>query len=164
MAAMDEKIFVLKDFSAPSIEQYRELICDPDVTKHMPLAQPEYTDEWIQEWISTKESIWPNKELGPWSVWYENSFVGWSGLEPEAEDLSVGIVLHKKYWGSGEAVLKLVFAKWENHLKGKRVTVEFPKSRDSSLWASKLGLRKIEEIEISNVIFVRYELSLQPWG
>ncbi|MBU6347580.1 MAG: GNAT family N-acetyltransferase [Actinomycetales bacterium] len=160
MISMNEIIFDLKPFSVPSIEEYRELICHPAVTRHMPLAQAEYSNEWIQEWIARKESTWPDKEYGPWSVWHNSTFVGWAGLEPEGEDLSVGIVLHKEYWGSGKVILKQVFTKMGRKIKGKRVTVEFPKSRHSAVWASRLGLVEIEEIEVSGIVFVRYELSL----
>ena len=153
-------MFELKAFSAPSIEDYRELICHPAVIRHMPLAQSEYSDEWIREWIARKESTWPGKEFGPWSVWHDSTFVGWVGLEPEGEDLSVGIVLHKKYWGSGKVVLKQVFTKMAGKIEGKRVTVEFPKSRHSENWAIRLGLCEIEEVELSGHVFVRYELRL----
>ena len=159
---MDAKTIELREFTAASIEQYRGLICDPNVIRHMPLAEFTYTDEWIHEWILRKASTWENRELGPWSLWHESNFVGWAGLEPEEEDLSLGMVLHKTYWGSGERILKLILAKWDNHLPGKRVIVEFPKSRKSSLWAKKLGLLEIDEIEILSHSFVRYELILNP--
>lgn len=155
---MTEQLFKLKKFSAATVEQYRELICDPVVTKHMPLAQSTYTDEWIRNWISSKESTWSDERLGPWSIWRGNEFAGWAGLEPESNDLSVGLVLHKRFWGNGQIVLNLVFAQWQKDINERRVTVEFPKSRQSELWASKLGLVPIDEIEIDGVAFVRYEL------
>lgn len=157
---MAEQLFELRQFSVATVDQYRELICHPAVTKHMPLAQKTYTNEWIRNWISSKESTWSDERLGPWSVWRDNEFAGWAGLEPEANDLSVGLVLHKKFWGNGQLILKLVFEKWQNYINERRVTVEFPRSRQSKIWASKLGLMPIEEIEIDGVAFVRYELPL----
>lgn len=156
---MSELQFELRSFSAASLEQYRELICDPAVTKHMPLAETAYSDDWIQNWIRSKENTWLEKDRGPWSVWGNQNFAGWVGLEPDDEFLSLGLVLHKKFWGSGEAILRLVFSRWHENLNGRRVSVEFPASRKSELWATQLSLKSIGQVEISGVTFSRYELN-----
>lgn len=158
---MSEIGFELKSFALPSIEQYRELICDPAVTRHMPLAQSSYSDEWIQNWIRSKENTWLEKDRGPWSVWTNRDFAGWVGLEPDDEFLSLGLVLHKEFWGSGRAILRLVFAEWHDKLNGRRIAVEFPASRNSELWATQLNLKPIGQVEISQVTFLRYELNPQ---
>lgn len=156
---MNEIRFELKNFSVPSIEQYRGLICNPSVTRHMPLAETSYTDEWIQGWIRAKENTWPESELGPWSVWADQNFVGWVGLEPDGDFLSLGLVLNKQFWGSGQAILRLVFDQWHDKLNGRRIAVEFPASRRSALWATQLSLEPIGQVEISGVTFSRYELN-----
>ena len=65
---MNETDFELRSFSEPSVGQYGALICDPAVTKHMPLAEASYTDEWIENWVVQKASTWDDRRLGPWSV------------------------------------------------------------------------------------------------
>ncbi len=158
---MNDSNLELRSFSEPSIGQYRALICDPAVTKHMPLSEADYTDEWIENWVSRKEATWGDLRLGPWSVWRGSDFVGWAGLEPIDKDLSLGLVLHKKHWGTGKEIVKLVLNEWSGKTQGRRLTVEFPASRKSHLWAASLGLVPIDTVEFSGVAFTRYELPLQ---
>ena len=155
---MTEQLFELRQFSSATVEQYRELICDPAVTRHMPLAEPTYSDEWIRNWIDSKASTWLEPDLGPWSIWVDQEFVGWVGLEPDREFLSLGLVVHKKFWGSGHSIVRLMFERWFEKLDGRRVVVEFPESRHSELWASQLDLKPMGHIEISGITFFRYEL------
>lgn len=151
-------ILSLKPFDLPTIDQYRRLICDPAVTRHMPLAETAYSDDWISSWINAKKAIWPQANFGPWSLWSANEFAGWCGLEPDGEHLSVGIVLHKKFWGRGEEVLELMLEAWGDKLKGRKLVVEFPQSRKSERWALNLGLNPMDTISIGETLFLRYEL------
>lgn len=148
----------LKPFDLPTIDQYRGLICDPAVTRHMPLAETTYSDDWISSWISAKKATWPQGNLGPWSLWSGDEFAGWCGLEPDGEHLSVGIVLHKKFWGRGEEVLELMLKAWGDTLTGRKLVAEFPQSRKSERWALGLGLKPLDTISIGGNQFLRYEL------
>ncbi len=124
----------------------------------MPLAEVDYSDEWIQNWIAQKSNTWPQENVGPWSVWVNGTFAGWSGFEPDEQDLSFGIVLHKQFWGYGRAVLSRAIDVWADALDTRRIFFEFPLSRSSELWATRLGLVPVEEIEFSGHTFMRYEL------
>ena len=151
----------LRAFDAASIEQYRALITDPAVTKHMPLAMSNYTDEWIRNWVISKSNTWDDESLGPWSIWVEGEFAGWAGLEPDGDDLSLGIVTHKRYWGLGREIVAEVVKKWPKTLTSNRIVVEFPLSRKSGKWASKLPISLIGGIEIEGQVFEKYELDLE---
>jgi hypothetical protein len=150
--------FELLPFSKPSIDQYRALITDPRVAKHMPLAQPSYSDDWISEWVLNKSATWGNPSFGPWSVWRENEFLGWAGFEPDSEGLSVGIVLHPKHWGFGEEVLRLISIRATNLFPDKMLILELPDSRRPEYFGRRFGLKKLGVATINGISFHRYQL------
>ena len=124
----------------------------------MPLAENQYSDDWIQTWISAKESTWEEEGIGPWSIWLNGEFVGWAGLEPEDNYLGIAIVIHQEYWGHGKSIIRLMLNKWGPKIQGRKVIVDFPESRRSELWASRFGLAKIGQFDLSGFTFHRYEL------
>lgn len=155
---MNESAIELRPFGAAALQHYRALITDAAVTKHMPLAESAYSDEWIRNWIESKSSTWSDESFGPWSVWVAEKFAGWAGLEPDGDDLSLGIVLHKTYWGLGRDLVGQIMKRWPGDLSHRRIVVEFPLSRKSGQWASRLPLTLIGEIEIEGQLFEKYEL------
>ncbi len=158
---MPNQSFEFRPFNAASVEHYRKLICDPSVTRHMPLAEADYSDEWIQNWIAQKSAIWPQESVGPWSVWVNGAFAGWSGFEPDEQDLSFGVVLHKEFWGYGRAIFSRAIELWADALDSRRIFFEFPLSRSSEVWAERYGLVLVGEIEFSGHKFMRYALPVE---
>lgn len=154
----------LRAFSEPTVEQYRALITDPKVTRHMPLARSEYSDEWIVNWINNKAHTWENPELGPWSVWLGDQFLGWAGVEPEPEGLSLGMVLHRRYWGLGREVFATMLPRIQAYFGESRLVIELPGSRSSEVFAARLGLLDAGEQILEGRAFKRYFLDLERFN
>ena len=54
----------------------------------------------------------------------------------------------------------LILNEWSGKTQGRRLTVEFPASRKSHLWAASLGLVPIDTVEFSGGAFTRYEMPI----
>lgn len=147
----------LLSFDAASPAQFVKLLNDPFVRKHMPLSTI-VDEEWCAGWIEIKQRLWdPSGERGPWSVWVGDQFAGWAGIQPDEEfESGLALVLHKRYWGSGREVLKLVLEKAITQRTANLTVIEFPHSRNAGLVLKKLGFEEVDEVEIHEVRFRRY--------
>lgn len=151
----------LLPFDKPSASQYLDLLNSKAVQKHMPLSEDHYSLEWVEQWIRSKSHTWPDPESGPWSVWINDEFAGWAGIEPFDEACSLGVVLLQQFWGSGKAVLQAVCEKIRTQFPNvTELQIELPLSRGSDRYASRLGLERIGEIEIAGSRFLTYRLPL----
>ena len=58
-----------------------------------------------EQFVETKERIWAEHGYGPWAFVIRGEFAGWGGLQPEGEDIDLGLMPRPKFWGWGPAVL-----------------------------------------------------------
>ncbi len=151
----------LKSLKQATPSQYVELLNDPSVTKHMPLAS-QVDEDWCREWIEAKVRLWPGGDLhGPWSVWIAGEFAGWAGLQPDLEfESGLAIVLSKDHWRYGVQVLASVVNKAQLLGLATQTLIEFPPTRSAGRVLGRLGFREISPTEISGVSFSRYLVKL----
>ena len=114
---------------------------------------PEY-----QRFLAAKERIWQEHGYGPWAFFLDGDFVGWGGLQPEGEDVDVGLVLRKAHWGAGQVLYKRFVSQAFGELDAESVIALLPESRSRVAALRRIGFREDGSITVGDVVFRRFRL------
>ncbi len=136
-----------------------ELMNDVDVRRHMPLAQGHFGISECERFIAAKERIWEQNGYGPWAFVLEGEFVGWGGLQPEGDDVDVGLVLHRAHWGAGKFLYQMILDYAFGELGLRSVITLLPPSRTRVAGLRRLGFREDGRVMIDDELFNRYRLT-----
>ena len=52
--------------------------------------------------------MWKENGFGPWAFTLDDEFIGWGDLQLEGDDVDVGLVLSRKYWGAGPTLYRRI--------------------------------------------------------
>ncbi len=136
-----------------------DLMNDPDVRRHLPLARGHFGIREHQHFVSAKEHIWEENGYGPWAFFLDDDFVGWGGLQPEGDDVDVALVLRRAYWGAG----RFLYMKFIDHafeeLGVDSVITLLPASRTRVAGLRRLGFYEDGEVTIEGEVFKRYRFT-----
>jgi len=136
-----------------------ELMNDPDVRRHLPLARGRFGASDCQRFVAAKERMWEEKGYGPWAFVLGEELVGWGGLQPEGSDADVGLVLHRAHWGAGRELYERIVDHAFGELGLDSVIVLLPPSRTRVAALRRLGFREDGELRIGAERFHRHRLS-----
>ena len=131
---------------------------NPLVRRQMPLFEGEFTQEDCRGFVRAKEQIWAEHGYGPWAFYIQEKFAGWGGLQPEGEDVDLGLVLHPDYWGWGKTLYEQIIARAFGEMGFESVTILFPPSRKRIKGILKLGFQEDGEVMYGQERFIRYRL------
>jgi len=136
-----------------------ELMNDREVRRHLPLARGRFGASECERFIAAKEAMWEANGYGPWAFFLDGEFVGWGGLQPEGDDVDVGLVLRRTHWGAGRVLYERIL----DHAFGKlgldSVIALLPPSRTRVAGMRRLGFREDGEVMIGDERFNRYRLT-----
>lgn len=135
-----------------------ELMNNPLVLKHMPLASPKFGDDACEKFLASKERLWEESGYGPWAFVLNGKFIGWGGLQPAGGDVEIAIVLHPAYWGFGKTLYEKIIRYAFETLNIESVIILFPPSRTSIKGILRLGFKKEKETLLEGEPFIRYRL------
>ena len=141
-----------------NISEIIELMNNPLVRRHMPLAQGYFDETACSAFIAAKDQIWKEHGYGPWAFVVAGTFVGWGGLQPEHNDVEVALVLHPKSWGLGKTLFDEIVHRAFTELGLSSVVVLFPPSRTRVKALLRSGFQHDGECEIEGKQFLRYRL------
>ena len=141
-----------------NISEIIELMNNPLVRRHMPLAQGHFDEAACSAFIVAKDQIWKEHGYGPWAFVVNGAFVGWGGLQPEHNDVEVALVLHPKAWGLGKALFDEIIRRAFGEMGLSSVVVLFPPSRTRVKALLRSGFKSDGELEIEGKRFLRYRL------
>ena len=148
----------LNPLETASSNELLELLNDPKVTRHMPLAEI-VDSEWIESWKRSKSNLWPTPNHGPWAVYLDGRFAGWAGLQPDEDNSAeLAVVLHTWAWGSGSEITQHVLERWRSFMPSHKVFVYLPTSRKAGQIADRLGMTFDKRVELGQTTFERFEL------
>jgi len=128
------------------------------VRRHMPLARGDFGPAECDEFIAAKERIWEEHGYGPWAFVVDGEFAGWGGLQPEGDEVDLGLVLQPKHWGLGKLLYKEIISVAFGKLGFKSVTVLLPPTRTRVNGILVLGFKPDGEVEVAGERFIRYRL------
>lgn len=144
--------------SAIDPAEYVALLLHPLVRKHMPLTGDTFDEMECKEWIKGKEEQWLKFGYGPWAFVVDGRFAGWGGLQNEAGDADLGLVLFPEFWGMGKTITLEVLSRAFGEMGIESVTVHFPPSRKHIRGLLRLGFQVDGETRIDGQLFIRYRL------
>ncbi len=131
---------------------------DPRVAEHMPLLTRKWDDQFLAEFIATKEACWRRDGLGHWAILCNDKYVGWGGFQKEGDEWDFGLVLKPEHFGLGTRITRkaIRFAIADQRIP--YVTFLLPPSRKNLGALKRIGARFIQEIEHEGTQFLKYRL------
>lgn len=134
------------------------LMNHPDVRRHLPLARGAFDDVVCARFVAAKERIWAERGWGPWGFRRAGEFIGWGGLQPEGDDIDVGMILHPRHWGVGLGLYRRFIAQAFGELQAPSVIALLPPSRTRVSAMRRLGFAVDGDVMVGQEPFVRYRL------
>jgi [ribosomal protein S5]-alanine N-acetyltransferase len=133
-----------------------ELMNDPIVRRHLPLARGRFDAAACARFVAAKEALWAAHGYGPYGFMSGGQLIGWGGLQPEAGDVDLGIVLHPRFWGLGRGLYRRLLAEAVERLRVASVIVLLPPSRVRTSGLRRLGFVPDGEIQVGGTQFLRF--------
>lgn len=135
-----------------------ELMNDPAVRKHLPLAAGAFTPDACRAFLRAKQALWDAHGYGPWAFYIHGDFAGWGGLQPEHGDADFALVLSPKFWGWGRRIFRAVVERAFGHMKLPSITALLPPSRLNARVLTRLGFVADGQVLVDGQRFLRFRL------
>ena len=133
-----------------------QLMNDPIVRRHLPLARGRFDAAACARFVAAKEALWAAHGYGPYGFMVGGQLIGWGGLQPEAGDVDLGLVLHPHFWGLGRVLYERLLVEAVERLRVASVIVLLPPSRVRTSGLRRLGFVPDGEAEVGGTRFLRF--------
>ncbi|MGX5661614.1 GNAT family N-acetyltransferase [Diaphorobacter nitroreducens] len=131
---------------------------NPHVLRQMPLGSANFDLAKAREWVQQKDAQWQQYGYGPWAFLIDQKFAGWGGLQNEAGDADLALVLHPDFWGSGKSIYLEIMKHAFTSLGLESMTILLPLSRTRIKGIFRLGFQPDGEVYIEGTRFQRFRL------
>ena len=158
MTGIDYGNVAFKRLTEISRDSIIQLMNDPAVRRHLPLARGRFGASECASFVAAKERMWEESGFGPWAFVLEDEFIGWGGLQLEGDDVDLGLVLRRKHWGAGPVLYRRILTYAFEELDVDSIIALLPPSRRRVAALRRLGFREDGEILIEDQRFVRHRL------
>ena len=158
MASHDYGNISFKRLGEVSSDVIIDLMNDSDVRRHLPLARGRFGEAECERFVAAKDRIWDENGYGPWAFLLGDDFVGWGGLQPEGDDVDLGLVLRRAYWGAGQVLYRRFIDQAFGELGVQSLITLLPVSRTRVAGLRRLGFHEDGEVTIEGEVFNRYRL------
>ena len=135
------------------------LMDDPRVRRHLPLARGHFGPAECARFVAAKEQLWAEHGYGPWAFVVDGEFAGWGGLQPDGDEVDLGLVLRPRFWGVGRALYGRLVALAFDEMRVPSVVILLPPSRVRVSGVLQLGFRADGEALVAGERFLRYRLT-----
>jgi hypothetical protein len=108
--------------------------------------------------IENKEGLWREHGFGPYAFYIDCQFAGWGGVQPEAGEADLAMVLHPSFWGFGKLLLMNILRKAFNEMGKESVVIFFPPTRTKVRSIYRIGFKKEKDVELYGEKFILYRL------
>jgi RimJ/RimL family protein N-acetyltransferase len=137
---------------------------EPNIMQYFPNTVP-LKMERVQALIERQLTQYEEYNLGWWAVVPDGQpdLIGWNGLQylPETEEVEVGYLLSKQFWGRGYATegarAALQFG-FETLGLGQIIGLTHPDNKASQNVLLKCGLEYVEQKEYFGMLVNRYQI------
>ena len=158
MGSLDYRQVALKRLSDVDWRAIVALMNDPAVRRHMPLSLDAFGRAECNAFVAAKERLWEEHGYGPWAFVLGGEFIGWGGLQPEGDDVDLGLVLHPRHWGAGMILQKRIVDYAFDELGVPSVIALLPFSRTRTAALGRLGFVEDGDVAIGESRFRRFRL------
>ena len=155
---MDYENIAFRRLTEISPDSIIQMMNEPAVRRHLPLARGYFGVSECESFVAAKERMWEDRGFGPWAFVLEDEFIGWCGLQPEGDNVDLGLVLRRKHWGAGPVLFRRILAYAFEELDVDSVIALLPRSRTRVAALRRLGFREEGEVLIEGQRFVRHRL------
>lgn len=159
--------FRMRAFTSEDAIPLHKILNDAEVTRYMPFDLP-LTFKSVQKFVDHHVQLWKKFGYGWWTLETlpEKEFIGWCGLEylPETDETEVGYLLRKESWGKGIATMaakKSLEYAFSTTKLDRIVGLVHPENIGSIRVLEKIGMRRLDEIDLWGMHFLRYQV-LKP--
>ena len=152
----------LRAFVPEDAQPLYSILQQDDILKYFPNSQPPELDR-VERLIQRQIEHWETHFYGWWAVvpYGQENMIGWNGLQflPETNEIEVGYLLSKAFWGSGlategaQAALEFGFA---THELEEIIGLVHPENIASQRVLEKAGLTFTNLAEYFGMELMRY--------
>lgn len=169
VSSIETSRLVLRPFTAEDAIPLHQILSVPGVLQYYPSSDPPDLER-VERLIKNQLDHWAQHGYGWWAVETEskNTLIGWSGLQylPETDEIEVGYLLSKSYWGNGLATesAKAGIDYGFNQLEIEEIIgIVHPENFASQRVLEKIGLEFQEQAEYFGMDCFKY-LARNPNG
>jgi len=155
----------LRPFTLDDATPLHRILNQPNILQYFPNPEAPAMER-VQRIIENQLTHWKEHHLGWWAVVLQGSteLIGWNGLQylPETDEVEVGYLLSKQFWGRGyatEGAKASIQFGFENFNFGEIIGLTHPKNLASQNVLKKCGMLFIEQKEYFGMQLYRYALS-----
>jgi RimJ/RimL family protein N-acetyltransferase len=152
----------LRPFRLQDAEPLRQILSVPGVLEYFPSSDPPDLER-VKKLVQKQIDHWREHDYGWWAVEpiEEGELIGWSGLQylPETDEIEIGYLLSKPYWGEGlateSAIAGLDYGFRTLEIQ-EIVGIVHPENIASQRVLQKIGLEYQEEAEYFGMACYKY--------
>ena len=155
---------ILRAFTQEDTAPLHHLLSDKDVLRYFPKTDPPSRDQVLKLILGQLEH-WKKHGYGWWAVerHSQKGLIGWSGLQflPETEEVEVGYLLGKAFWGKGfatEAAKACLRFGFETIDPETIVAIVHPENIASQRVIEKLGMSLVDRCRYFGMDCYRYSI------
>ena len=155
---------ILRPFTPADDVRLHQITNEPDILQYFPRTDPPDMQR-VRALIARQLFQYEIYNLGWWAVVPrgKNDFIGWNGLQfiPETEEVEVGYLISKQFWGRGfategaKAALEYGFRTLG---LSQIIGLTHPENTASQNVLKKCGMRYIEQKEYFGILLFRFVL------
>ena len=154
----------LRPFTQDDDKHLHRIMNQPDILQYFPRTDPPDLER-VQKIIERQLTHWEEHRLGWWAVvpQGQTELIGWNGLQylPETDEVEVGYLLSKQFWGRGYATegakASLEFG-FEKLGLEQIIGLTHPENMASQNVLKKCGMRYMEQKEYFGMQLFRFVL------
>ena len=160
---------ILRAFTKEDVDPLHHILGEKDILRYFPSPSPPSRDK-VEKLISARLKHWEEHGFGWWGVEprSKKQLIGWSGLLflPETEEIEVGYLLDKAFWGKGLATeaaqvcLQYGFEKVEAE---SIIAIVHPENVASQRVIEKLGMSFVDQAHYFGMDCYRYSIKRSPF-
>jgi ribosomal-protein-alanine N-acetyltransferase len=155
----------LRPFTLNDVAPLYRILNQPDILQYFPNPGAP-SIERAQKIIEKQLTHWQEHNFGWWAVVpnKQTELIGWNGLQylPETDEVEVGYLLSKQFWGRGyatEGAKASIQFGFENFNFGEIIGLTHPENIASQNVLKKCGMHFIEQKEYFGMQLFRFMLS-----
>jgi hypothetical protein len=133
------------------------LLNDPDVRRHMPLADGRFDDTGALDWARGKDAQWQQNGFGPWAIQIGPDFAGWGGFQQEGDEADLALVLFPRFWGRGATLFRELLRRGRDIGLGT-TSILLPPSRSRVAGLQRLGFVPAGEVSHAGQRFRKFRM------
>ena len=133
-------------------------MCDPRVTRHLPLLTKPWDDRLCDDFLAAKNRCWQRDGLGHWAIFFQGRYVGWGGFQREGADWDYGLVLVPGAFGLGRTITRAALEFADRDPRISSVSFLLPQSRGGGNLLKRIGATETGPVKHAGQDFTRYVL------